>query len=157
MTSANRESQASKLTITTTIAGSTVTYTATTNSLGAYSVAGLPLGDFTVAVVTATLPAGVSQTFDSNGIATPNASAVSLTLAAATDTAQDFGYSGAGAIGDLVWNDLDGDGVRDAGEPGLPGVTVTATITIGSSDVTYTTTTASDGSYSFIRFAARRL
>ncbi|WP_417731668.1 DUF4347 domain-containing protein [Rosistilla oblonga] len=29
-----------------------------------------------------------------------------------------------GTIGDLVWNDLDGDGIRDAGEPGLTGVTV---------------------------------
>lgn len=29
-----------------------------------------------------------------------------------------------GVIGDLVWNDLDGDGQYDAGEPGLPGVTV---------------------------------
>lgn len=29
-----------------------------------------------------------------------------------------------GSIGDLVWNDLDGDGTRDAGEPGLAGVTV---------------------------------
>ena len=30
-----------------------------------------------------------------------------------------------GAIGDFVWNDFDGDGVQDAGEPGIPGVTVT--------------------------------
>ncbi|MCB2223596.1 MAG: carboxypeptidase regulatory-like domain-containing protein [Actinobacteria bacterium] len=28
------------------------------------------------------------------------------------------------AIGDLVWEDLDADGIRDAGEPGLAGVTV---------------------------------
>jgi hypothetical protein len=29
-----------------------------------------------------------------------------------------------GTIGDTVWRDDDGDGVQDAGEPGLPGVTV---------------------------------
>lgn len=29
-----------------------------------------------------------------------------------------------GSIGDLVWDDMDGDGMRDAGEPGLAGVTV---------------------------------
>ena len=29
-----------------------------------------------------------------------------------------------GEIGDFVWLDLDGDGVQDAGEPGLGGVTV---------------------------------
>jgi hypothetical protein len=28
------------------------------------------------------------------------------------------------AIGDFVWNDLDGDGLQDAGEPGAPGVLV---------------------------------
>jgi LPXTG-motif cell wall-anchored protein len=30
-----------------------------------------------------------------------------------------------GSVGTRVWNDLDGDGVQDAGEPGLPGVVVT--------------------------------
>lgn len=29
-----------------------------------------------------------------------------------------------GSVGDLVWDDLDGDGIRDGGEPGLIGVTV---------------------------------
>lgn len=31
---------------------------------------------------------------------------------------------GPGELGNLVWNDLDGDGIQDAGEPGLPGVVV---------------------------------
>jgi uncharacterized repeat protein (TIGR01451 family) len=35
-----------------------------------------------------------------------------------------FGYTSRGAIGDFVWNDVDGDGVQDAGELGLSGVTV---------------------------------
>ena len=30
-----------------------------------------------------------------------------------------------GSIGDLVWNDADGDGIFDAGEAGIPGVSVT--------------------------------
>ena len=29
-----------------------------------------------------------------------------------------------GSIGDFVYNDIDGDGVQDGGEPGLSGVTV---------------------------------
>jgi SdrD B-like domain/Secretion system C-terminal sorting domain len=29
------------------------------------------------------------------------------------------------SVGDLVWNDLDNDGVKDANEPGLPGIIVT--------------------------------
>jgi uncharacterized repeat protein (TIGR01451 family) len=36
----------------------------------------------------------------------------------------DFGYQGTGSISDFVWNDLDGDGVQDAGEGGIGGVTV---------------------------------
>lgn len=37
-----------------------------------------------------------------------------------------------GTVGDLVWNDLDGDGLQDAGEPGLPGVTVTLSDAAGA-------------------------
>ncbi len=37
----------------------------------------------------------------------------------------DFGVDNAGKVGDLVWNDADGDGVHDPVEPGIGGVTVT--------------------------------
>ena len=56
------------------------------------------------------------------------------------------------ALGDFVWDDLDGDGVQDAGEPGVEGVGVTlfqvdpgggAPIEIG------TDTTDVDGLYLF--------
>jgi uncharacterized repeat protein (TIGR01451 family) len=40
------------------------------------------------------------------------------------NTRFDFGVDYAGAIGDQVWLDTNGDGVQDAGEPGLAGVTV---------------------------------
>ena len=39
-------------------------------------------------------------------------------------TTPHFGYNATRAIGDTVWNDLDGDGVQDAGEPGIGGATV---------------------------------
>ena len=41
-------------------------------------------------------------------------------------TGTDFGYCplGTGAIGDLVWHDLDLDGLQDMGEPGIPMVPV---------------------------------
>jgi uncharacterized repeat protein (TIGR01451 family) len=35
-----------------------------------------------------------------------------------------FGYAATRSIGDTVWNDLDGDGVQDPGEPGIGSVTV---------------------------------
>lgn len=40
------------------------------------------------------------------------------------NTTFDFGVDYAGAIGDRVWNDANGDGIQDMGEVGLPGVTV---------------------------------
>ena len=36
----------------------------------------------------------------------------------------DFGYRDDATIGDRVWNDMDNDGVQDAGEPGIEGVLV---------------------------------
>jgi hypothetical protein len=49
-------------------------------------------------------------------------------------------------IGELIWLDLNGDGVPDDGEPGIGGVTVTLTLQGGG---TLTTVTDSDGFYSF--------
>lgn len=56
------------------------------------------------------------------------------------------------AVGDRVWLDADRDGVQDAGEGPVPGVTVT----LLSADGTElgSTTTAADGSYLFQRLAA---
>ena len=66
----------------------------------------------------------------------------------------DLGFkpaAGTAVFGDLVWSDADGDGVRDPGEPGLGGVTVSLYGDVdGDGDMdTLTTTTASDGSYLF--------
>ena len=49
-------------------------------------------------------------------------------------------------IGNRVWDDLDRDGVQDAGELGLPNVTVVLTDEGGNS---YTTVTNADGAYYF--------
>ncbi len=49
-----------------------------------------------------------------------------------------------GSIGDFVWWDIDEDGVQDAGEPGIPGVTLTLT-----DDVVRHATTDSSGIYTF--------
>ncbi len=74
-------------------------------------------------MVSGTLPSGVTPSFDLDGIATPNIA--SFTLAAgANRTDVDFGYRGTGSVGDRVWNDTNGNGVQDAGETGINGVTV---------------------------------
>ncbi len=51
------------------------------------------------------------------------------------------------SLGDRVWEDLDHDGVQDAGEPGIPGVPVTLLDPAGN--VVSTTTTGPGGYYSF--------
>lgn len=53
----------------------------------------------------------------------------------------------AGTIGDFLWRDLDGDGAQDAGEPGIPGVTVTITPPAGVTLASTTTVTDASGYY----------
>ncbi len=50
-------------------------------------------------------------------------------------------------IGDRVWNDINGNGVQDAGEPGVPGVTV---ILYAGDGTTVITTTTTDGAGNYI-------
>jgi hypothetical protein len=52
------------------------------------------------------------------------------------------------SIGDLVWEDINQDGIQDAGEPGVPGVTVT--LYDGASNIVATSTTDASGLYSFM-------
>jgi len=52
------------------------------------------------------------------------------------------------SIGDFVWNDLDHDGVQDAGEPGIPNVTVSL-YDCTNNTLIATTTTNANGAYLF--------
>ncbi|MDF1544667.1 MAG: SdrD B-like domain-containing protein [bacterium] len=51
------------------------------------------------------------------------------------------------SLGDFVWNDLNEDGVQDAGEPGIPGVTVF--LTDCSGQILASTITDANGNYYF--------
>ena len=67
----------------------------------------------------------------------------------ATVLTADFGLRRADAsIGDLVWDDQDADGTKDAGEPGIGGVTVRLFASDGTTQLS-TTTTSGAGAYSF--------
>ncbi len=61
----------------------------------------------------------------------------------------DFGFANPAlhSISDKTWYDIDGDGVKDIGEPGLSGVTVS--LLDGSGNTVATTITGADGSFSF--------
>jgi len=109
--------------------------TTTTASDGSYSFGPLFLGDYTV------------RETDLEGYAstTPNEVNVSLT-SAGQETTVDFGDRGVGTIRGTVFDDMNGDGTMDAGEPGIEGVTVGL---VQDSSTISTTTTANDGTYSF--------
>lgn len=56
-------------------------------------------------------------------------------------------------VGDRVWNDLNNNGIQDAGEPGIPGVTVTLYAANGTT-VIATTVTDALGNYLFTNLDA---
>jgi len=127
--------------------------TTTTDADGNYLFSGLPAGTYTVWVNdTANLLGGLTQTGDPDLTLDGRHT---LTVDGTNDYLDnDFGYTpnghviGAGLIGDRIWLDTDGDGVQDADESGLQGVTVelydeTGTILLAS------TVTDANGNYWF--------
>ena len=132
-------------------AGSAVLANTTTDSNGKYRFSELVAGVYCVKVVDATVPAGLVPTF----IPT-----MPVTLVEGQEYRDaDFGYAaaaGSGVIGDLVWSDANGSGVRDPGEVGIGNVTLDL-MTTGTggqcngagASVIGTRTTAADGSYLF--------
>ena len=97
--------------------------TTSTNASGLYSFINLPPGNYRVEVDTADpdLPTdGSGNRFVPTTPVTVNAAL------AATQTylEADFGFTRGGVIGDYIWQDDNGDGVQDLGEPPLSGVMV---------------------------------
>ncbi len=118
----------------------------TTDANGNYSFDDLPIGVYRVIVNAATLPGGLIQTGDPDS-SFDHEHTLTANLPGTYDGV-DFGYQGTGSIGDFVWNDLNGDGVQDAGEGGIGGVTVSLYDAIGI-NLLATTTTDANGNYSF--------
>ncbi|MEN0006476.1 MAG: SdrD B-like domain-containing protein, partial [Bacteroidota bacterium] len=80
--------------------------------------------------------AALNQLFQANG----NQDVQLIKAVSDTQTTQ-------GSIGDFVWEDRNGNGIQDLGEPGLPGVTIN--LLDGNGNQLATTTSAADGTYSF--------
>lgn len=129
-----------------------VVYVHITDGDGEYLALDLAPGLYSVMVSGPVTSSGIN-TGDPDG---GGDSMSTLTLAPSdSDLDQDFGYSGDAVIGDFVWYDINGDGVQDAGEPGLDGVDVELTY-FGpdgregtADDLVFTTTTAGGGLYEF--------
>ena len=141
------------------VGGQAVVSTVTGDN-GSYDFTDLPPGQYIVSVdPTQPALAGYVSTQTGQGTtatdsSTGSATSVVLPSGSADDTL-DFGFVKPVSVGDFVWVDSKGDGVQSAGEPGIPGVTVTITKADGSpvTDVNglpiTSTTTGLDGKYEF--------
>jgi hypothetical protein len=128
-----------------------VSYTTTSDADGLWTVAGLPAGTVRVTVDLATLPAGVTSSFDPDG---GNDGISQTTIGAgAADLDQDFGFLGTGTVGQTIWRDDNDNGQFDAGE-GLAGIGVDLLwagpdgVFGNGDDHTYSTVSDGNGSYS---------
>ena len=118
--------------------------TATTDANGTYTFTRLPMGSYKVEVVPGeakvdgtdvnlsdykqTYGYGSSTKRSEAGkgkLATPNP--IELTAVAPNATKVDFAFVKPASVGNFVWFDANKDGIQDADEAGVPGVTVTLT------------------------------
>ena len=130
--------------------------TAVTDAQGKYSFIGLPLGEYRVSVVDPTSGplAGTKPTEAYTGRYKTTAD---VTIKAETGSVIDvnFGFVKPASVGDYTWMDVNRDGVQDADEPALPGVTVTLTradgsaVTDASGNPVAAVTTDANGKYMF--------
>ena len=130
--------------------------TTVTDADGKYSFPGLALGEYTVSVVDPTSGplAGTQPTEAYTG---RYKTTVDVTIAEATGSVIDvnFGFVKPASVGDKVWMDVNRDGIQDADEPAMPGVTVTLTradgsaVTDASGNPVAAMTTDANGQYKF--------
>ena len=140
--------------------GGSVTQTATTDNSGAYSFGNLRPGVYTI---TETQPAGFLDGQDTQGTpgtgTTGNDVFSNITLAQNVNGVNNnFGELLSPSLSSLsgfVYHDLNDDGIKEPGEPPIPGTTVTLTGTTSQgTPVTLTTTTDNAGAYSFANLQA---
>ncbi|MBM3883006.1 MAG: hypothetical protein FJ387_25360, partial [Verrucomicrobia bacterium] len=121
-----------------TLVGATVTRTTRTDANGNYAFTLVVAGSYSVEE---TDPTGYLST-------TPNRRVVNMTAGGSASAL--FGDQQVGTISGLVFEDRNGNGQRDPGEPGMGSVTVRLTSAGGTSQ---TTQTAAEGNYAFTGIA----
>ncbi|MBI9050869.1 MAG: DUF11 domain-containing protein [Anaerolineaceae bacterium] len=136
-----------------------------TDTNGNYLFSNLPADDYVVEIIIPTgytpssvnNPADPTDTTDedNNGVTLNGSTLQSNTIVLDADNLTiDFGLIQFASLGDRVWYDTNRDGVQDAGEDGVTGVTVNLfTGTPGSGTLESTTTTTGGGYYSFTDLA----
>jgi protocatechuate 3,4-dioxygenase beta subunit len=138
--------------------GTSTLQTAVTDAFGNYTFNNLAASSYRVEFDLSSKPgytltaqnATTNTNFDSNPSTATGRTNVIYLGAGEVNMSIDAGIynpANTNSIGDLVWNDTDKDGIQDAGEPGVSGVTVTLLNAAGV-PVAVTTTNA-QGAYEF--------
>jgi uncharacterized protein (DUF2141 family) len=132
--------------------GKSVSATTTSAGDGSYSFADLRPGSYTVTETTQ--PSGFIEGKDTagnlGGTAKPGVLSAIPLPSAGVGVNYDFGHILPGSLAGFVYNDVNADGIKQPAEAGLPTVPVVLTGTDDSGNaVSLSTTTASNGSYSF--------
>ncbi len=130
----------------------TTILTTTTAADGSYLFSNLPDGSYRVVVNNTDSDLPVDALANRYLPTTPITTSV-ISLAYITPTMRswldaDFGFSPPATVGDFIWQDNNGNGEQDAGEPGIPGVTVQLYLS-GTSTLVSSTTTDASGGYTF--------
>jgi gliding motility-associated-like protein len=132
----------------TTGAGAAYTDSDVTDGNGEYLIENIPPGNYRIEV---TIPADYFATFQDNGADNSDSDIDDLGNTAYFDLISDqenedmdAGMWQYASIGDFVWEDLNGDGIQDGGEPGVAGATVDITGTEGDGDA-YSSSVNTDG------------
>ena len=136
----------------------TLVASATTTTIagvpGSYRFSNLEPGDYYLEFAT---PGGYAPTTQDSGSATDATDSdvdvslgrtITTTLSSGeNDLTWDAGYYPLASVGNFVWDDVNQNGIQDAGELGINNVTVTLYNSLGI--LRGSTTTAADGSYRF--------
>jgi uncharacterized protein (DUF2141 family) len=109
---------------------------------GSYSFSDTEAGAYTV------------KETDPEGFISTTSNTVSITIGSAGSATATFGDIAKGTISGVVFEDMNGNGERDAGERGIAEVTVTQTDAGGTARET---TTNGDGTYAFCRYRTRNI
>jgi LPXTG-site transpeptidase (sortase) family protein len=133
--------------------GGSILQTTTTNASGAYSFTtggGIYIVEFVKPAGYAATPQnqGANDAVDSDANIGTGLTAAITVAGGETDNTQDAGFYQPAVLGNFVWNDANGNGIQEAGESGLNGVTVNLRDSSGSA-IIQTTTTGASGAYSF--------
>jgi uncharacterized repeat protein (TIGR01451 family) len=120
---------------------------------GSYAFTGLPDGSYRVGLIDVNhVLFGTWHSLGTAGMAGQSQTdPYSVILTGGQTPVVDFGYYlDPSALGNIVWHDVNANGIQDSGELGIPGIVVELTITWPNSATTVIrTTTDASGFYSF--------